>query len=149
MGKKNNNKSSKDSNTKSDSSANTETVPETVPDEFKTVIYDFMSDFSNTFPEYSDVLEEYFTTVSVVSEDGSGVKTERLITDDSVKKLYTYCKAVYPARFFDVLYKNGEIFKADNVGDESGKMDVRFLPNIDFVKVWNTPDISDNRKSVV
>ena len=149
MGKKNNNKSSKDSNTKSDSSANTETVPETVPDEFKTVIYDFMSDFSNTFPEYSDVLEEYFTTVSVVSEDGSGVKTERLITDDSVKKLYTYCKAVYPARFFDVLYKNGEIFKADNVGDESGKMDVRFLPNIDFVKVWNTPDISDNTRNTL
>ena len=149
MGKKNNNKSSKDSNTKSESSADTKTVPETVPDEFKTVIYDFMSDFTNTFPEYSDVLEEYFTTVSVVSEDGSGVKTERLITDDSVKKLYTYCKEVYPARFFDVLYKNGEIFKAVDVGDESGKMDVRFLPNIDFVKVWNTPDISDNTRNTL
>ena len=149
MGKKNNNKSSKDSNTKSESSDDTKTVPETVPDEFKTVIYDFMSDFTNTFPEYSDVLEEYFTTVSVVSEDGSGVKTERLITDDSVKKLYTYCKEVYPARFFDVLYKNGEIFKAVDVGDESGKMDVRFLPNIDFVKVWNTPDISDNTRNTL
>ena len=149
MGKKNNNKSSKDSNTKSESSDDTKTVPETVPDEFKTVIYDFMSDFTNTFPEYSDVLEEYFTTVSVVSEDGSGAKTERLITDDSVKKLYTYCKEVYPARFFDVLYKNGEIFKAGNVGDESTKMDVRFLPNIDFVKVWNTPDISDNTRNTL
>ena len=149
MGKKNNNKSSKDSNTKSESSADTKTVPETVPDEFKTVIYDFMSDFTNTFPEYSDILEEYFTTVSVVSEDGSGAKTERLITDDSVKKLYTYCKEVYPARFFDVLYKNGEIFKAGDVSDESSKMDVRFLPNIDFVKVWNTPDISDNTRNTL
>ena len=149
MGKKNNNKSSTDSNTKTSSSSDSKVIPETVPDEFKTVIYDFMNDFSNTFPEYSDVLEEYFTTVSVVSEDGSGVKTERLITDDSVKKLYTYCKAVYPARFFDVLYKNGEIFKAGGVGDESGKMDVHFLPNIDFVKVWNTPDISDNTRNTL
>ena len=148
MGKKNNNKSSTDSNTKLGSSAD-KVLYETVPDEFKTVIYDFMSDFSNTFPEYSDVLEEYFTTVSVISDDGSSVKTERIITDDSVKKLYTYCKEAYPVRFFDILYKNGEIFNCDNGGDETSKMDVNFLPNIDFVKVWNTPDISDNTRNIL
>ena len=151
MGKKNNNKSSTDSNTKLGSSAD-KVLYETVPDEFKTVIYDFMSDFSNTFPEYSDVLEEYFTTVSVISDDGSSVKTERIITDDSVKKLYTYCKEAYPVRFFDILYKNGEIFNCGNGGnggDETSKMDVNFLPNIDFVKVWNTPDISDNTRNIL
>jgi hypothetical protein len=144
MSKKNNNKSSTDSNTKSD-----DVKTETVPEEFKTVIHDFISDFSNTFPEYSDSLEEYFTTVSVVSEDGNGVKTERLINDDSVNKLYMYCKDVYPARFFDILYKNGDIFKHNNNSDESSKMDVNFLPNIDFVKVWNTPDISDNTRNTL
>ena len=144
MSKKNNNKSSTDSNTKSD-----HVKTETVPEEFKTVIHDFISDFSNTFPEYSDSLEEYFTTVSVVSDDGSGVKTERLINDDSVNKLYMYCKDVYPARFFDILYKNGDIFKHNNSSDESSKMDVNFLPNIDFVKVWNTPDISDNTRNTL
>ena len=144
MSKKNNNKSSTDSNTKSD-----DVKTETVPEEFKTVIHDFISDFSNTFPEYSDSLEEYFTTVSVVSDDGSGVKTERLINYDSVNKLYMYCKDVYPARFFDILYKNGDIFKHNNSSDESSKMDVNFLPNIDFVKVWNTPDISDNTRNTL
>ena len=148
MGKKNNNnKSSKDSNT------NTSYVDnDTVPDEFKTVIYDFINDFSNTFPEYSESLDEYFNAVSIVSDDGNGVKTERLITEDSVKKLYTYCKGVYPERFFDILYKNSDIFKLTNtnVGDnESVKIDACFLPNIDFIKVWNTPDISDNTRNTI
>jgi hypothetical protein len=142
--KTNNNKSGKDSKTKSD-----DIKTDTVPNEFKTVIHDFISDFSNTFPEYSESLEEYFTTVSVVSDDGSGVRTERLINDDSVNKLYMYCKDVYPARFFDILYKNGDIFRHNNDSDESSKMDVNFLPNIDFVKVWNTPDISDNTRNTL
>ena len=95
-------------------------------------------------------MEDYFTSVSVVNDDGNGVKTERLITDDSVKKLYTYCKEVYPARFFDILYKNNEIFiSKTDASDESLKMDVKFLPNIDFVKVWNTPDISDNTRNTL
>ena len=154
MGRKNNNnKSSTDSNTKS-----TGIHTEVVPDEFKTVIYDFMNDFTTTFPEYSHSLEEYFTTVSVVSDDGNGVKTERLIADDSVIKLYTYCKEVYPVRFFDILYKNEDIFNSamdgggggGGGGDESSlKMDVNFLPNIDFMKVWNTPDISDNTRNTI
>jgi hypothetical protein len=149
MGKKNNNKSSTDSNTKSSG-----VYTEVVPDEFKTVIYDFINDFTTTFPEYSECLEEYFSTVSVVSDDGNGVKTERLIADDSIIKLYTYCKEVYPVRFFDILYKNGEIFNsaksAGGGGDEpSLKMDVNFLPNIDFMKVWNTPDISDNTRNTI
>lgn len=150
MGKKNNNKSSTDSNTKSSG-----VYTEVVPDEFKTVIYDFINDFTVTFPEYSHSLEEYFTTVSVISDDGNGTKTERLIADDSIIKLYTYCKEVYPVRFFDILYKNGEIFNSAKTaggggGDEpSLKMDVNFLPNIDFTKVWNTPDISDNTRNTI
>ena len=164
MGKKNNiNKSSTDSNKKTGGSDT-----EVVPDEFKTVIFDFINDFSTTFPEYSECLEEYFTAVSVVSDDGSCVKTERLITDDNIIKLYTYCKDVYPARFFDILYKNGEIFDSVNGGGDGGggdgdggdgdgnnnnepslKMDVHFLPKIDFTKVWNTPDISDNTRNTI
>ena len=164
MGKKNNiNKSSTDSNKKTCGSDT-----EVVPDEFKTVIFDFINDFSTTFPEYSECLEEYFTAVSVVSDDGSCVKTERLITDDNIVKLYTYCKDVYPARFFDILYKNGEIFNSVNGGGDGGggdgdggdgdgnnnnepslKMDVHFLPKIDFTKVWNTPDISDNTRNTI
>ena len=163
MGKKtNNNKSSTDSNKKSGGSDT-----EVVPDEFKTVIFDFINDFTNTFPEYSECLEEYFAEVSVASDDGGCVKTERLITEDSVIKLYTYCKDVYPARFFDILYKNGEIFNSasgggggggggdggggggDNNNEPSLKMDVHFLPKIDFTKVWNTPDISDNTRNTI
>ena len=157
MGKKHNNKSSTDSKNKS---AGVNTSTELVPEEFKRVIYDFINDFSITFPEYSDKLEDHFTMVSVVNDDGSGEKTERIITDDNNKKLYEYCKSVYPSRFFDILYKNGDIFKAtnDNVGggvggegggDDLDKIDAYFLPNIDFIKVWNTPDISDNTRNTI
>ena len=157
MGKKHNNKSSTDSKNKS---AGVNTSTEVVPDEFKRVIYDFINDFSTTFPEYSDKLEDHFTMVSVVNDDGSGEKTERIITDDNNKKLYEYCKSVYPSRFFDILYKNGDIFKVTNdsvgggVGGEGGgedlaKIDAYFLPNIDFIKVWNTPDISDNTRNTI
>jgi hypothetical protein len=150
MGKKNNNKSSTDSNNKS---AGVDTTTEVVPEEFKRVIYDFINDFSTTFPEYSDKLEDHFTMVSVVNDDGSGEKTERIITDDNNKKLYEYCKSVYPSRFFDILYKNGDMFKVTNDngggGDDLAKIDAYFLPNIDFIKVWNTPDISDNIRNTI
>ena len=64
-----------------------------IPDEFKKVIFDFVGDISNTFPEYRETLGSFL--------EGS--------TNDSVNVvsiLYEYCSKVYPERFFDILYKN-------------------------------------------
>ena len=139
----------------SSSKNKTEVVPEVVPDEFKKVMTDFINDFTTTFPEYSDKLKDNFVIVSVKT-DGN-VVAEEILDEGRVKALYDYSKTIYPERFFDILYKNSEIFKkdggdgSDGSGGSGGAPDVNvnFLPDIDFRKVWNTPDISNNTRETI
>ena len=44
-----------------------------------------------------------------------------------------------PERFFDILYKNEEMFSKSEINTE-------FLPGIDFKKIWSTDDVSDSTK---
>ncbi len=94
--------------------------------EFKQIMADLISDLSNSFPEISDKLAELKITISTqMGED----------------MLLNYCKELYPKRFFDILYKNVDIYT-----DES--IDTKFLPNIDFSEIWKL-DISDvNRETI-
>ena len=151
MGKKSNS-SSKGNNSngnvnpcidpKADSDANQENVPEVIPDEFKKVMMDFINDFTTTFPEYSEKLKDNFVVVSI--ETNGNIVAEEILDEGRVKTLYEYCKTVYPVRFFDILYKNVDIFNKENVN-----VDVNFLPDINFKDVWNTPDISDNTRETI
>ena len=146
MGKKNNNNSGANENKSTPVSGEAEVV-EVIPDEFKKVICDFINDFALTFPEYSEKLDKYS------SVDGSGTG-RRTISDDNVTDLYKHCKKVYPVRFFDILYKNVEMFKkrdsgVDAVGSEAAEVNVHFLPETDFVNVWNTPDITDKTRETI
>ena len=129
---------------KSSSKNKTEVVPEVVPDEFKKVMTDFINDFTTTFPEYSNKLKDNFVVVSVQT-DGN-IVDEEILDDNRVKVLYEYSKTVYPVRFFDILYKNSEIFKK---GNSDAEVNVNFLPDIDFREVWNTPDISSNTRDTI
>ena len=147
MGKKNNSSSNGNKanvNSGTNSKSNSSEIPEVVPDEFKKVMTDFINDFTTTFPEYSDKLKDNFVVVSVKT-DGN-VVAEEMLDEGRVKKLYEYSKTVYPARFFDILYKNADIFKKDS-GDS--EVNVNFLPDINFREVWNTPDISDNTRDTI
>ena len=130
---------------KSSSKNNTEEVPEVVPDEFKKVMTDFINDFTTTFPEYSSKLKDNFVVVSVKT-DGD-IVAEEILDEARVKVLYEYSKTIYPVRFFDILYKNNEIFKKGNGSD--AVVNVNFLPDIDFREVWNTPDISSNTRDTI
>jgi len=127
------------------SSKNTEEVPEVVPDEFKKVMTDFINDFTTTFPEYSSKLKDNFVVVSVKT-DGD-IVAEEILDEARVKVLYEYSKTIYPVRFFDILYKNNEIFKKGNGSD--AMVNVNFLPDIDFREVWNTLDISTNTRDTI
>ena len=95
-----------------------------VPDEFKNVIGDFVRDILTTFPEYKEVLEKY-----------------DLENEEDIKSLYEYCSEVYPERFFDLLYKNDEMFKDDD-------LNLYFLPDIDFKDIWSA-NISDNTRDII
>ena len=122
---------------------------EVVPEEFKKVLTDFINDFTTTFPEYSDKLKDNFVVVSV-KNDGN-VVAEEVLDESRVKFLYEYSKKVYPMRFFDILYKNADIFSKDTKDTKDTKeyVDVHFLPEIDFREVWNTPDISKNTRDTI
>ena len=125
MGKKNNNNSGANRNKSTPAPAPTDAV-EVIPEEFKKVICDFINDFGLTFPEYSEKLDKY----SSVDSSGSGRRT---ISDDNITELYQHCKKVYPVRFFDILYKNVEVFKKRDSG--AAEVNVHFLPEVDFANV--------------
>ena len=148
MGKKNNNDSGASGNKSMPSSTSGESeVVEVIPDEFKKVICDFINDFALTFPECSEKLDKYSSLDGSVA--GAG---RRILSDDNIIELYQHCKKVYPVRFFDILYKNVEMFAHRGAGadaEKSSKIDVHFLPEVDFVNVWNTPDITDKTRETI
>ena len=88
-------------------------IPE-LPEKFSTIMIDFTRDLNNTFPEYASLWWVY------------GKET----SDAGWYDLYQYCLKVYPERFFDILYQNEDIFKANH---EANTM---FLPNVDFKKLF-------------
>ena len=97
------------------------------PFEFFKIMKDFLNDLLNTFPEYEE---------SITNEEN-----EILNGDVSDNKIFVYCCEVYPSRFFDILYKNDDMFK-----DE--ERDTHFLPNIDF-KYFFEQNITENTKDTI
>ena len=101
---KNKHKHGKSGN-KSKQSADQNQKPVTINDisaEFQTIILDFLRDIDCSFPEYREVLEKYL-----------GYSHEmKPMPDELYIELYTHCRAIYPVRFFDILYKNETLFAA-------------------------------------
>lgn len=95
----------------------------TYPPNFKSVVKDFTSDLSITFPEYSYLWKKW--------ENPD-------LTHKDLQTLYEYCVTIYPERFFDILNQNNEIF------DTTNDTNTVFLPNIDFKLLFNCKDISEN-----
>jgi hypothetical protein len=115
-----------------------------IPDEFKKVIFEFLADISNTFPEYKNTFSLFLDSKGI---HVSGAETETQ-TQKIVGVLYDYCSKVYPERFFDILYKNEKIF--DNAANsEYANVNTHFLPNIDFRALWNTEGISSATREVI
>jgi hypothetical protein len=77
--------------------------PVTIADispEFQTIILDFLRDIDCSFPEYRETLGKYL-----------GYSHEmKPMPDELYIELYTHCRAIYPVRFFDILYKNEALF---------------------------------------
>jgi hypothetical protein len=48
----------------------------------------------------------------------------------STQIIFTFCQKKMPPRFFDILYKNEDMFKQDYEGD------TEFLPHIHFKSLW-------------
>jgi len=112
------------------SDSNDFSLPEelNIPDEFYKIINDFINDIKNTFPEYNGIINKWW------SDDFSEDKKKIFV--------YKHCIKNYPERFFDILYKNNEIFT------EESNHNTEFLPGIVFKHIWNC-DITDKTKETI
>jgi hypothetical protein len=107
----------------------------TPPDEFYKIINDFINDILITFPEYSGLILKWWNR-----------QTENIVDEDIKKKetlfVFRHCVKVFPERFFDILYKNVDIFS------EESELSTEFLPGIVFKQLWNL-DISDSTRETI
>ena len=104
-----------------------DTEGDTVPKEFSKIIKDFYKDILLVFPEIKDKLEDNII--------------EFLQDKHDCQEIFDYCLKIYPERFFDILYKNNDIFQNEDIN-------TCFLPNIEFKNLWKE-DISDNTRKTI
>jgi hypothetical protein len=100
-------------------------VPQ-IPDNFQSVITDFLNDLSITFPEYCHLWNKW---------------SDSNISESELQSLFHYLLTVYPERFFDILYQNDEIFLPNST------INTHFLPNIDFKLLYNCDNISKTTRT--
>ena len=98
-----------------------------IPTEFNKIIKDFSNDLSITFPEYAPFIDKWWQNSKY---------------DNPVQYLYEFCLKKMPPRFFDILYKNADMFS------ETSDVDTEFLPNIHFRNLWQC-EISDNTRETI
>jgi hypothetical protein len=103
-----------------------------VPDEFYKIINDFITDILITFPEYSGIVSRWWSQELCDSES----------KQRQCSLVFRHCVKIFPERFFDILYKNTDIFK------ESGEENTEFLPGIVFKHLWAF-DISDTTRDTI
>mgnify|MGYP007047755187 FL=1 len=61
---------------------------------FSKIIVDFTKDVLNTFPEFSEGLNEHLCNVITYTDDDELTSTNYL---------FNHCKEIYPEKFFDIL----------------------------------------------
>jgi hypothetical protein len=101
---------------------------QTFPENFRSVIRDFTNDLTLTFPEFSYLWTKW---------------SQPEISEDELQSLFEYCKSIYPARFFDILYQTKEIFDAEN------ETNTQFLPNVDFKLLFHCENVSESTKKSI
>ena len=116
-----------------------------VPDEFAKVIKDFVGDLKTTFPEYSSLISKWWkdkSTFNYIEDEAERIKAIEASETTSVKLVFTFCQKKIPPRFFDILYKNEDIFKEDS------ECDTEFLPHIHFKTLWQF-DLSQTTRDTI
>ena len=97
-----------------------------VPSNLRSIITDFTADLSIVFPEYAFMWSKWATA-----------------TDAEYEKLHAHCLAIYPERFFDILYTNADVFKSES------KAEVSFLPDVNFRLLFNCEGVSEKTKTSI
>ena len=95
--------------------------PPLIPENFKSVITDFINDLTTTFPDYKYLWVKW---------------TAPELPQSELQYLFEYLLKIYPERFFDILYQNEEIFS------QTTEINTHFLPDVDFRILYNCADVS-------
>jgi hypothetical protein len=103
-----------------------------VPDEFYKIINDFITDILTTFPEYSGIVSRWWKRDEIEME----------AKEAECLAVFRHCIKIFPERFFDILYKNAEIF------EETSEENTEFLPGIVFKLIWSY-NISDTTRETI
>ena len=101
-----------------------------VPDEFYKIVNDFVIDILTTFPEYTGIVSRWWNPTRPENKETECVA------------VFRHCIKVFPERFFDILYKNQDIFKAESEDN------TEFLPGIVFKLLWSH-NISDTTRETI
>jgi hypothetical protein len=96
------------------------------PKNFESIIADFTKDLTTVFPEYAHLWSNLLE-----------------VSKETLDSLHTYCLAIYPERFFDILYSNADIFAPGS------KVNVAFLPGVDFRLLYNCDGVSENTRNSI
>lgn len=114
------------------------------PEEFYTIINDFVSDIKITFPEYTAIIDKWWYVGEYLEIEDPELR-ELKVTHEKNKRtklVFSHCIKVYPERFFDILYQKNDIFETDST------INTQFLPGIVFTQIWNS-DISEKTKDTI
>ena len=132
-----------------------------IPEEFHKIIKDFIGDILTTFPEYSGIISRWNKRSDKETDnketdnketdnnetDNKETDNKETLGSDNNESLgseiaFRHCLKVFPERFFDILYKNAEIFSKDS------EVNTEFLPGIVFKQLWSY-DISDKTRETI
>jgi hypothetical protein len=99
-----------------------------MPENFRAIITDFVNDLTTTFPEFSHLWSRW---------------TSPELSETDLLGLYKYLLSVFPERFFDIIYQNDDIFKADST------INTFFLPNVDFKQLFHCEGVSEKIQKTI
>jgi len=124
-----------DSSTEYTTTNKTTSLEKPIPENFEKIIYDFTTDLSTTFPEYTHLWQRW--TIETFESYNSTKKEEE------IRFIYQYCVLFFPERFFDILYNNEDIFK------ENAVKSAMFLPDVDFKLLFNCENVSSKTRKIM
>lgn len=116
-----------------------------IPEEFSKVIKDFVVDIKSTFPEVAPLINKWWKDKSIFSNIENEDEREKAYLEaesKSITFLFKFCQKKFPPRFFEILYKNEDLFKEDST------LDTEFLPHIHFKNLWQF-EISEKTRDII
>jgi hypothetical protein len=114
--------------------SSTSTLP-VVPENLLKIVTDMCADLSLTFPEYASFWSKWHWDTLHSMEISEKNRT--------LQDLFEYLLTVFPERFFDILYKNEDIFKVDS------SIPTCFLPGVEFKTLYNCEGVSENTRNIM